>query len=68
MSISSSFLFHKMIKYWDFERNIRKPSLVSINSHELYHFVCENKHNFMMSTHNITKISLCPFCHNFHKM
>lgn len=60
--------FPEMAKYWDYSKNIDKPSEVYYKSQKKYYFVCSEGHNFKRDISHMrrsvdTKTQGCPICH-----
>lgn len=56
------------VQYWDYNKNIKKPSEITQGTRSKYWFNCENGHSFQSSISDVnTKGNWCPICASFLK-
>ncbi len=59
----TKFSEHEKSKYWDYEKNNKKPKKISYNSNKKFWFICNNcEHSFDSSPSHIVRGRWCPYC------
>ncbi len=56
--------YPELLKYWDYDKNKKKPSDVYYNSTKIYNWICEKGHRYPSSIVNKLKSKGCPICLN----
>lgn len=55
-------MYPELLKFWDYEKNTKKPYEVYHNSRKIYNWKCDKGHSFTSSIVNTVKRKGCPIC------